>query len=60
MGQIMDPNKCLEEIRELITEAYASDSLNERNYCRQQAVELFGELDRWLTQGGFKPDDWNA
>ena len=56
----MDPNKCLEDIRKLITNAGTSENQREYFDCLDEVATLFQTLDVWLTQGGFKPDDWNA
>ncbi len=52
----MDPDKCLEELRELvITAAEAGDgSFNEK------LLEKFEALDQWLCRGGFLPKAWKG
>lgn len=56
----MDPNETLKRLRNIlntwdewgILEADAEDALN-------NVTELFYALDDWLSQGGFRPDDWS-
>lgn len=43
----MDPNETLNMIREAINDSRAWD-----------AIELFEDLDRWLSRGGFLPAEW--
>lgn len=56
----MDPNATLEELRQLSAQLNGdieggNDSMSE-DY--EKFVSLFDALDVWLTQKGFKPDDW--
>lgn len=55
----MDPNKCLKDIRAHIENAGATENQREYFDCLDEVATLFLSLDNWLTQGGFKPDDWN-
>lgn len=54
----MDPNKLLEEMREL-AEAEAETPYKEDRW--DQLVELcekFKDLDNWIVKKGMLPDDW--
>ena len=46
----MDPNTCLNAIRELLSEEDESMWLEVKEY--------FQALDSWMSTGGFLPDDW--
>lgn len=57
----MDPEAVLDKLRETIAE-YRKWS---GHACDQRALDeadkmadLFEVLDRWLSQGGFLPEDW--
>lgn len=45
----MDPNATLTRIRKLTTEGH---------FDCDEYRELFGDLDDWLSRGGFLPDAW--
>jgi hypothetical protein len=50
----MDPDRALEDLRSYVR--------NVRHLSRDDALdalELFGELDNWLTAGGFVPNAWH-
>ena len=51
-GEIMDPDKALEEMREI----HASGSREDF----ERLLELFMGIDTWLQGGGFLPQDWRA
>jgi hypothetical protein len=52
----MDPNKVLQEIRQLVARADEHElTTDESDYL----TELFENLDEWLSHGGFLPNDWN-
>lgn len=67
----MDPNTVLREIRERqanvkeimpkLGSASGLESIRLRTqlgHHLRQIEDLFGNLDGWLTRGGFLPDDW--
>lgn len=43
----MDPDKNLEELRKAI-----------ENCDQESTMQLFRDLDEWLSKGGFLPKDW--
>jgi hypothetical protein len=49
----MDPNECLAEIRRL-THSYHDHGFADG----VRMIELVSALDEWLTNGGFKPTEW--
>jgi hypothetical protein len=51
----MDPTKCLEEIRELIQEAYSSNADGD---TARELAEKAEALDNWMMTGGFMPQQW--
>jgi hypothetical protein len=51
----MDPTKCLEEIRELIQEAYSSNADGD---TARELAEKTEALDNWMMTGGFMPHQW--
>src|SRR5690625_4603737 len=54
----MDPNETLRLMREADAEAReATDDINALNYALE-ALNYAGDLDAWLTAGGFLPDAW--
>lgn len=53
----MDPNANLEEQRELAKAILESHSWQKESI--QRLAELVQALDRWLSGGGFLPQDWN-
>lgn len=56
----MDPNETLKMIRELAEfAANPNRSALASKASLWEAVELFKELDEWLSKGGFLPDAWN-
>jgi hypothetical protein len=54
----MDPNETLRQIREAIADAWAAP-FDEQFTHLVDVVELFQDLDAWLSRGGFKPSDWS-
>lgn len=53
----MDPNKCLEEIRE------RANKIMEQDGHEHMVLELAArilDLDEWLKKDGFLPKDWKA
>jgi len=66
----MDPNAALENIRSLITSIVESIDSNDGDDGTGDAVspdmddvsmlcDTFSGLDRWLSNGGFKPREWS-
>lgn len=51
----MDPNATLANIREILSTYWAGPSEPE---LVDRLAELTGDLDEWLTNGGFYPDAW--
>lgn len=49
-GEIMDPNKTLEDMREICASGSQEDF--------ERLVRLFMELDAWRRGGGFLPQAW--
>jgi hypothetical protein len=61
----MDPDAALKELRELAAEFNeeeriwdGTDGLLEHKAKAERATELFAALDKWLSGGGFLPEDW--
>ncbi|UGT45152.1 hypothetical protein LTV02_17935 [Nocardia yamanashiensis] len=58
----MDPDKALDRIRDLV---YDADRLrpqldgNDAARVLYALTEVVEGLDRWLTDGGFPPEDWH-
>lgn len=50
----MDPNAALAEIRELVKR----ENDDQDGSWAIAAVERFEALDKWITDGGFLPADW--
>lgn len=50
----MDPDAALEELRDLA----AAYMLQDENQELEEFAISFTALDRWLTRGGFLPNDW--
>jgi hypothetical protein len=48
----MDPNACLAEIRQIVSNFESNDYL--------RLAELVDGLDDWLSHGGFKPTEWEV
>lgn len=59
----MDPNACLEKIRDLYERLVrVSDAEPDAPVAAEDAQELaeaVNDLDDWLCKGGFLPSDWN-
>ena len=55
----MDPNACLKEIRAILSEdrRIQPSDLSTEQVARLH--ELISGLDSWLSNGGFRPKDWN-
>lgn len=56
----MDPNKVLEELRQLVEDEeldgdWSAEEANRRLVLFVHSVEA---LDTWLSRGGFLPDAW--
>jgi len=57
----MDPEKALEELRELAKQIIAVEEGTHSFEIPEDAVEMaekFQELDEWIMSGGFLPKDW--
>lgn len=50
----MDPNETLRQIREVIADPSPSGWDIAATLYRMQ------QLDKWITNGGFLPSDWNG
>lgn len=53
----MDPNECLESIRDMAAEALKHPMSEASAYDLAERVLA---LDEWLGRGGFLPRDWNV
>ena len=54
----MDPDRCLAEIRLLISQSEtASNQIAAHNF--RELAEKITSLDEWLKLGGFLPSDWS-
>lgn len=54
----MDPDVCLQKIRELIVELRGSSKISTTEACADEISEHFEALDEWISKGGFMPADW--
>ena len=54
----MDPNKALEDVRDIIARIEDTDDVLPTFELAEQLAEIVGGLDEWLSRGGFLPDDW--
>jgi hypothetical protein len=54
----MDPNATLQRIRELLLDIPIRPV--ELDYWAEDIGSAFIDLDNWLKQGGFPPDDWQS
>lgn len=56
----MDPNTTLSRLRELLSQWEEWGTLElDAESSMDEATELFLALDDWLSQGGFRPNDWS-
>lgn len=59
----MDPNATLENIRRLVERiTVAADRGDNPRHIAEDGAELaeaVGNLDEWLSRGGFPPRDWS-
>ena len=59
----MDPNETLHEIRKICTSweniHNESEPYNDPWYYIDDLIDLIKSLDDWLSQGGFRPNDWS-
>lgn len=53
----MDPNTCLDEIRDLVDDVQNTYGFNDEAIAVQLAQKIVA-LDGWLNRGGFLPKDW--
>jgi hypothetical protein len=59
----MDPNQALAELRTLVYIASTivdGGEVGDWYACMSALIESFEGLDKWLSDGGFKPDAWNT
>jgi hypothetical protein len=57
----MDPNKVLKQLRELVAQfrrGEFEDAPIAQESAHEELVDAADELDVWLSNGGFLPDDW--
>jgi len=54
----MDPNETLHELRLAVEAISVAPDLASKNVLRERVVELFVDLDTWMSNGGFSPDAW--
>lgn len=52
----MDPNETLNRLREWVKEVIGGNA--DIKIEEEDAADLFIDLDKWLTDGGFLPLDW--
>lgn len=58
----MDPNETLKVIRKLMNEwedGISPSSREDIESFLDEVCEHVIALDEWLTNGGFRPDDWS-
>lgn len=55
---IMDPNKTLEEIRNLLEEEQKARYPDEMCDILTRLAGKIEDLDNWITNGGTLPEDW--
>jgi hypothetical protein len=59
-GEDMDPNIALSRLREVLTQWEEWGTLEvDAEAAMDEVVDLFHGLDEWLSQGGFRPNDWS-
>jgi len=56
----MDPNETLKVLRALVAEVLGADRFegNDADEVLGELAEEFDALDKWITSGGFLPQDW--
>jgi hypothetical protein len=56
----MDPNACLNEIRQIIANAreMEEDGEDDLIFDQDRFLDLVEALDGWISKGGFLPKDW--
>lgn len=54
----MDPDKLLEELRELVQSVKDYDTCNDSQV--DELVEKVEAMDTWLSNGGFFPRKWGV
>ena len=54
----MDPDACLEELRELVAAILSHDGVAYPQDAADRLRELWAALDEWLERGGFLPTGW--
>jgi hypothetical protein len=56
----MDPNIVLNRLRDILTQWEEWGTLEvDAESAMYEIVDLFHDLDDWLSQGGFRPNDWS-
>jgi hypothetical protein len=59
-GEDMDPNTTLSRLRELLSNWEEWGTLElDAEASMDEVTDLFFGLDNWLSQGGFRPNDWS-
>jgi|LakMenEpi03Aug12_release.lakeMendotaPanAssembly.Ray.scaffolds.fasta_scaffold1219463_1 hypothetical protein len=57
---MMDPNIVLNRLRDILTQWEEWGTLEvDAESAMYEIVDLFHDLDDWLSQGGFRPNDWS-
>lgn len=54
----MDPDKCLEELRDLLCEINDTWRFHENSPMVEDVLDRFTALDGWLSEGGYLPKGW--
>lgn len=54
----MDPDACLDEIRDIVIRFQNGISDAEASELADQLVGLVDGLDGWMTKGGMPPKEW--
>lgn len=56
----MDPNKCLEMLRDMSVKSRNSNvPVSDRLELLDDLAAQFEALDMWIMRGGFLPDGWS-
>jgi len=56
----MDVNATLSKIRKLCSDTELASSTEDAARIGAELAEAVGDLDDWVTMGGYLPADWSA
>lgn len=63
MEEQMDPNIALMHIRNIVADIRAAEKAEAEAEdiadLAHDLADVVDDLDRWISKGGFRPDDWN-